>query len=149
MGTVYLAGPIKGLNYGGATEWREDADAALALRGITALSPMRFKNYLAMEGEIADSHAGHTLSTAEGITARDRFDVQRCDVVLMNLLGADKVSIGTMIEAGWADAFRKPVVLVMEDGGIHEHGILGTIAAFRVSTLHDGIDVVHSLLEHN
>ena len=41
--------------------------------------------------------------------------MQRCDVVLMYLIGAKKVSIGTMIEAGWADAYRKPVVLVLED----------------------------------
>lgn len=145
--TVYLAGPIKGLSYDGATTWREDAQIALAAVGIVALSPMRFKRYLAGELTIGDSYADFTLSTEQGITTRDRFDVQRCDVVLMNLLGAEKVSIGTMIEAGWADAYRKPVVLVVEDSGnAHDHCMLRTIAGFRVPTLAAGLDTVAALL---
>jgi len=38
---VYLAGPITGLTYNGATTWREDARSYLAAKGITAYSPMR------------------------------------------------------------------------------------------------------------
>jgi hypothetical protein len=34
---------------------------------------------------------------------RDRFDATRCDVLLVNLLGAERVSIGTMMEVAWAD----------------------------------------------
>jgi nucleoside 2-deoxyribosyltransferase len=143
---VYLAGPITGLNYGSATSWRETAEAVLTRRGVKALSPMRFKSFLAGEQVLGDRYSAFAISTAEAITARDRFDVQRCDVVLMNLLGAEKVSIGTMIEAGWADAFRKPIVLVAEADNIHRHGILETVAGFHVTTLEDGIEVVAALI---
>ena len=73
----------------------------------------------------------------------------RCDMVLMNLLGATKVSIGSMIELGWADAFRKPVVLVIEEGNCHMHAIVQEIAGFIVPTLDQGIEVVKSILSYS
>ena len=46
MKTVYLAGPITGLTYDGATDWRAYAKARLAKFGIQAVSPMRAKEFL-------------------------------------------------------------------------------------------------------
>jgi len=40
---VYLAGPIKGLTYTGATDWRDEAKDALYDIGIAGYSPMRAK----------------------------------------------------------------------------------------------------------
>jgi len=51
-----------------------------------------------------------------------------------------------MIEAGWADAWRKPIVLVIEDKNVHEHGMLLTMCGFIVSTLQDGLNVVRDLV---
>jgi nucleoside 2-deoxyribosyltransferase len=147
--TVYLAGPISGESFAGASDWRDFATERLATAGIIALSPLRHKTYLAEEKSIQDSYSEFALSTAQAITARDRFDVQRCDVVLMYLVGAKKVSIGTMIEAGWADAFRKPVVLVLEDPTqkvLHEHERLTTICGFRATNLWHGIDIAVSII---
>lgn len=84
---VYLAGPITGLSYDGAVNWRD-----------------------------------------------------------MNLVGAERVSIGTMIEAGWADAFRKPVVLAIEEGNMHHHAMLEHISGWIVSDLDQAIDVTKALL---
>ena len=109
---VYLAGPISGTSYGESTDWRESI--AEKIYPHTALSPMRGKSYLSSEAAIADSY-DTPLSCAKGIITRDRWDVERCDIVLVNLLGASRVSIGTMMEIAWADAYRKPVVLVMEE----------------------------------
>ena len=149
VGKVYLAGPITGLDYAGATDWRETSTKAL--HPIEALSPMRYKAYLAAYGKLlasyGDTGVKHPLSTDKGITTRDRWDVQRCDIVLMNFLGAKTVSIGTCIEIGWADAHRKPIVmLIEEEGNIHEHGMVNSIAAYRATTLESGIDIVKALL---
>ena len=147
--TVYLAGPISGLTYGGATDWREYARDRLAGMGIIGLSPMRAKTFLAREEQVADSYEQHPLSTRVGITTRDRFDVMRCDVVLVYLpKNTEKVTIGTMIEVGWADAFRKPLVLVDEDGdaSIHNHAMVRAIAGYVVTSLESGLNIIDALL---
>jgi nucleoside 2-deoxyribosyltransferase len=144
---VYLAGPIKGLSYGACTGWRQYASEQLRIAGITALSPMRAKEYLQEEKAIGNSYSNHVLSSSKGIVARDRFDVQRCRVMLANLLGAENVTIGTMVEYGWADAYRKPVITVMEkEGNVHDHTMIQEITAFRVETLEEGLLVARALL---
>jgi hypothetical protein len=48
------------------------------------------------------------LSCARGITTRDYNDCKRCDILVANFLGADKISIGTVMEIAWAKAFPNP-----------------------------------------
>jgi nucleoside 2-deoxyribosyltransferase len=142
---VYAAGGIKGLSWADAVLWREDLAKALG-ENVQVLSPMRSKSYLVGENEIKDSYDDFTLSTGKGITTRDRWDVMTCDVVFMNLLGLKKVSIGTMIEVGWADAFRKPLIVVMDDKNIHDHAMVKEIAGFTVKTFDEGVMVCRALL---
>lgn len=151
--SVYLAGPITGLTYDEGNDWREAVREDLEAVGITAYSPLRAKNFLRAIG-VLDS-AGtpdsaymglNPLSEPKGITARDRFDATRSDVVLMNLLGATRVSIGTMIEAGWADAARRPIVIAMEEDNVHRHAMLNEVAGFIVPTLEEAVAVVKAVL---
>jgi len=145
--SVYLAGPITGLSYMGATDWREYAAILLRGTGITPISPMRAKSYLAGEEELAQSYSGHALSTPKGIVTRDRFDCQRAGVVLANLLGASRVSIGTMVELGWADAARVPIVTVLpENDNIHNHAFIHELSGFVVPTLTEGLTLVRHIL---
>lgn len=147
---VYLAGPITGLSFQGCTDWREYATKELAKAGIRGLSPMRAKHYLAHLQSISGTGEEYAelgvLSTQKSVAARDRFDTRTADLVLMNLLGAEKVSIGTMIEAGWADAFRVPIVLVIEPTNIHHHMMLREIAGFVVPTLDEALHTVKAIL---
>lgn len=146
--TVYLAGPISGLNYAGAVDWREEAIADLAIAGIKGLSPMRAKHYLRDVTNL--DPAGHgefsVLSCPRGITTRDRFDTTRCDVVLANFLGAQKPSLGTVMEIAWADLSRTPIVAVMEPGNVHEHAMICEAIGFRVDTLAEGLALVKAIL---
>ena len=152
---VYLAGPISGLKFGECTEWRNAVVHDLSQYGITGLSPMRGKEYLLSIAK--DEPLGpdgdkykiiSPLSTNQGITTRDRWDCQRADVVLMNLVGAKQVSIGTCIEIGWADAARVPIVLAMEDGNPHEHGMVLACAGLRAKTLQEAFHLVVSMLRN-
>lgn len=153
--TVYLAGPITGLNFQGAVDWRNQAREELAAAGIDGLSPMRGKEYLEeIARDVAFTSDGDKyaiqgpLSTNRGITTRDRWDTQRCDLVLMNLLpAAGRISIGTMIELGWADSVRTPVVCVMEPGNVHEHGMVFETIGYRVHTLEQGLSLVKAILK--
>ncbi len=113
MPKVYLAGPISGLSYEGATDWRDEARAALLLSGIDCFSPMRHKKSLAGERAIMHDYPQHVLSNQRAIMTRDRHDTFSADCVLMNLTGVPDVTVGTMMELAWADARRTPVVCVL------------------------------------
>lgn len=143
MKSVYAAGPITGLSFTGATDWRNDLQLLLKDK-VKVLSPLRAKDYLKNETVIGDSYEQekidspltHVLSSSRGITTRDRNDVMNSDIILVNLLGATKVSIGTVMEIAWADMLRKPVVLVMEKtGNVHDHAMIRECIGFRVETL--------------
>ena len=107
---------------------------------------MRWKQYLLEETQVQDQYEESVLSCQRGIFARDSWDTRRCDALLVNVLGADRVSIGTVMEIAWANAWNKPIVLVMEkEGNIHEHAMLREACPFRVETLQEGIDVLAAL----
>jgi nucleoside 2-deoxyribosyltransferase len=151
MRTVYLAGPISGLTFDGAQDWREHAVCELAKSGIHGLSPLRAKEYLRSIGTISGTgeeyaHMG-VLSTPRGVMTRDRFDATRCDVLLVNLLGAQRVSIGTVMEIAWADAKRTPIVCAIEDkGNPHEHMMVSEALGYRVPTLDEAIHVTRAII---
>lgn len=144
-GLAYLAGPITGVSYAGTTEWREAAIERLAQSGIKGLSPMRGKVYLEKFSEVPD-HVDHVLSTMAGITARDRFDCLRCDVLLVNFIGATKVSIGTCMEIAWADSRHTPIVIAMEEGNPHWHSMVRQCAGFITPTLDQALTAVEAIL---
>jgi hypothetical protein len=142
---LYCAGPITGVSYGESTDWREYVASKLPPY-IKAISPMRAKQYLAHEKTIRDSYEEHPLSSQKGITCRDRMDVMRCDMVLVNFLGATKISIGSVMEIAWADAWRKPIIIVMENNNIHSHAMLREVAGFIVTNLEEAIAIAIAVL---
>ena len=147
-GKVYLAGPIFGLDYEGATSWREEATNLLSDYGILALSPMRAKEHLKDEKHINHFYNGvEPMSTSKGIVTRDRNDVRTCDIVIAYLKGAERASMGTCIEFGWADAWRKPVIMVAAPGDLHEeHGIMTEIAGYKVEEVSEAVEIAAALL---
>lgn len=147
MMTVYLAGPITGLNFAGAVDWRKAATAYLEPHGIRGVSPMRAKDYLAGERDLqAMGYETHPLSTPQGILTRDRWDCTHSDAVLFNFVGASRISIGTCMEVAWADLARVPAVLCMEEGNAHEHGMVVAACGWRVHSLEDGLELLVAIL---
>ena len=151
MPKVYLAGPIAGLNYNEATEWRECVKQKLESVGIQAFSPMRAKKYLenvdsfSTDGDVYKNLS--VLSSNRGITTRDRYDCTTADLVIVYLLGAQQRSIGTIMEIAWADMNRIPIVLVMEEeGNIHEHGMILECVGFRCTTLDEALTITKAIL---
>lgn len=144
---VYLAGPIAGGTYAQGQGWRDYVTKELP-REIRAISPLRAKGErLVRTGVIVDSYEDNPLTSQRGVTARDRMDCTRADAVILNVLGATKVTIGTMIEIGWADAHRIPIILVMErSGNVHDHLMVRECASFRVDTLDDAITICEAIL---
>jgi nucleoside 2-deoxyribosyltransferase len=146
MYKVYLAGPITGLSYEGCTSWREYAKAQLDEAYLVGLDPMRQKDYLLREKIVGDAY-DTVLSCSRGIMTRDHWDCTRCDVILVNLIGATKVSIGTVMEIAWAWDNDIPVVLCIEkEGNIHDHAMIREATGFRVNSLEEGLTVVKAIL---
>lgn len=143
---VYLAGPITGLTYDGSQGWRDQFTRSVSAE-IECYSPLRGKEYLRKYGNLEGSYEEFPLSTARGITSRDRFDCTGAELVVFNLLGAKTVSIGTVIEMGWADGNRIPTIVIMEPkGNPHEHPMVSEITNFRVTTVEDAIKLTEIIL---
>ena len=152
MSKVYLAGPITDLSYEEARNgWRVWMYEYLQMLGIEAASPMRGKDCLKgavkLDRQTAD-YEKSVITSPQGITGRDRNDVKTCDVMIANFLGAKQASVGTAIEFGWADAWRKPIILVMEDkGNPHDHLMITTMATYRVDNLKDAAKLANLLIK--
>lgn len=141
MLTIYAAGPMTGLTWEEAREWRAEL-ASLLGREYTVLSPLRGLK-LESKHEVLKSQYEHTWTqTAKAIVARDRWDVQRCDVMVACFLGARKASIGTCIEFGWADAMRKPIVTIMQDHNAHDHSMIREMSSYVVPTIEAAASVI-------
>ncbi len=143
---IYLAGAISGLTYDDAEAWRINVAKALS-PDIECFSPLRNKQYLRVEGVLEQSYPHNVFSSDKGINTRDHWDCMTSDLIFVNLLGASRVSIGTVMEIAWAHAYRKPCVVVMEQSGnVHEHPMIREAIGFRVQTIEEGIVAARAIL---
>lgn len=159
---VYLAGPIQGLTYDQATTWREETARRLNSDRVECLDPLRGKYHLKGSTSLKADGYSQPMSTNKGIMGRDHFDCCRADVLLVNVLGATKGSLGTAMEVAWAYDRHIPVVLVMEkDGKIfdhvgdynyeerdnpHQHAMFLEAATYIVPTLEEAERLIRVLL---
>lgn len=150
---VYLAGPITGLSYGDAVNWREYARDFLGRFGITGVSPMRSKNCLSNLSKIpstpdvkADDWQA-TMLTPRAVKARDKFDCTKSDLVLFNFLGATAISKGSIIEVGWADATGIPVVVAIESDNVHHNILVDECMPIQTARLDDALEIAVSILK--
>lgn len=144
---VYLAGPILGWQYDEASAWRERAAQSLAPE-IACYSPLRGKHLEHNNDSFSSSRTHGLLLSPKGIVTRDRLDMQRCDLVLANLQGATQPSIGTCVEFGWADAYRKPIVTVLPAGAghPHDHVFIHQLSGYTTTSLDEAIALVRAIL---
>lgn len=144
MFKVYLAGPIAGLTYDAAQDWRSEVTKALAPE-ISCYSPLRQKHFL--RGEIGTKKYKDVLATDRGIMTRDHFDCMTSDLIFVNYLGTTKVSRGTDMELAFAFAYRKPVIVAVEpDSSILDHPMVREAVQFRTATLAEAIALTRAVL---
>lgn len=145
---IYLGGPIGGESYEAANGWREEARSMLRAWDIVGLNPLRGEEFLAGQTNLDDHAYTEPLATSRGIVTRDRFDCRRCDVALFNLLGAKKSGQGTFVEMGWADAYGKPIIVVIEKEGNPFDGLfLREMADYVAATLEEALSIAVTLIE--
>jgi hypothetical protein len=149
MYKIYRAGPIGGCDYAECTTWRKTwIYSFMSVRAfVECISPMRGKGYLKDDKCIDSVEYEDPLSCPKGIYARDRWDALRCDLLVVNLLGARKPSLGSVMEIAWADAVGTPIIVIMEDkGNVHEHILINEACGFRVDTVDKARHLAASIL---
>ncbi len=147
MKKIYLAGPIGGLTYDHACQWRDYATFRFSQYGIAAYSPLRYKQFLREHGTLTTQpYTENPLATARGILTRDHWDCMTADLILVNFLGANTISMGTVMEVAFGHAYHKPIVAAMEQGNIHEHAMVSQAIDFRVDSLEQAVDIAISIL---
>ncbi len=151
--SIYLCGPVTGGTFEDAKYgWRYDVANVLSRAGIICINPLRteyvrdFSTDDLQTMKAMGTGAG-VLSAPKGLTAQDRFDTFRCGIVFCNLIGSKSVSIGSMIELGWADARNTPILLCMEPGNVHDHAMVTTLASWVLPTLDDGIRLAADIFD--
>lgn len=142
---VYAVGPVTGLGFDQANEWREYADEKLQPR-IRIINPLRGQRQWVKTSIILECDNDHSRTSAPALARYSKFDVKRCDAILANFLEAQMVSRLSLVEIGWANAFDKPIVVVMEKDNIHYHEVFVDICGIVVKSLDEGIEILKTLL---
>lgn len=140
---VYLFGPMTGQSYEDAVGWRRQAAEKLQEHGFTVLDPARGLMFLEPESTVKDSYGEDTTENKHTVFARDRFDSTRSDILLGNLKGATRVSIGSMMEMAWANLSNKFIVTVMEpEGNPHMHAFVRECSGAVMDSVEDAVDYI-------
>ena len=124
MTRIYLARPISGESFDDVVGYYTALSNELSSIGYDVLYPMVGKGELRTEIKFKSEGYGNPESTNHAIVARDNWMVSMADLVFIDLVGASRVSIGCMCELAWAYQQRKHIVLVLEDGNIHDHAFV-------------------------
>ena len=144
--TVYLAGPINGCSYAGATDWREELAEALP-HSTSVLSPMRDKYELVNEKVLQGDYSTRSkLCTPAAIVTRDRNDVKRADMIAVVYPDDRCDSFGTAVEIGWATAQLKPVVICApETNRVCTHPFVAGLGIPVVHTVDELLDFIQTI----
>ena len=134
MTTLYLAGPITGLQLSQARSWRDAWGPLIRSLPMEVHTPTRGKSDV--KGVLTSK-----FDEGRGAFKRDLWDIDRCDIVLVNLEAAEQVSIGTVAEMGYAFAAGKFILLVVPKGEHpHDHLFIEEMASHVVHTMQDAYD---------
>jgi nucleoside 2-deoxyribosyltransferase len=132
---IYLAHPITGLSPDEVFAYY-DAITALLGREYEVLHPMLGKGHFrGAAGHFMSDGYQHPVSSNHAIVERDLWMVTQADVVLVDLTGTKRVSIGCTCELAWAHQLRRHTVVVMEAGNVHEHAFTFECADVLVGSL--------------
>lgn len=146
---VYLCGPITGRSPEEAMNWRTYVIDKLSPR-ICVIDPTRDEPDGVRRSAESSELTVKRLMHGKAVVSRDRFDVQRSDLLLANFLGADTVSIGAIGEIFWADLIRTPVIVVREKfGNPHDHDMINEIASWIFHDLDAAIAKIEVILAPN
>ncbi len=153
---VYLAGPIRGKSYEGATSWRDDfarclfeAKNQLVLKQVSfvLMDPMRSKEHMKGMACIGNGEfkTDGLFVSQQAIATRDEADIALADIVVFNLLDDETISIGTCMEMGLAKGLGKIGIVVRTQNSRYDHPLVNGWNAMTLHSLPDAASFLVSL----
>ena len=115
---------MSGLTPKEAMEWREAVTLQLVEAGFEVADPLRGTEKLhSKRRKIMPTQypKDQPALSDKAFVLRDKFDVKRSDVLLVNLLGAKEKSIGTICEIAFNMVYGNLCVIAMEEKNVHNH----------------------------
>lgn len=112
---IYLCGPISNLSTDSISDWRCAVADVAKVRwqdGVEIVSPLRGKNFGTGKG---------VRYSPDSIVTRDLADIDRCQIVLVNLEHVNDQSCGSYMEMFYAFEMGKAVITVIPlNSAVHQ-----------------------------
>lgn len=144
---VYLGGPIEGLTYEQAVDWRTRCIFEFrSYSNVSFYDPMSGKQHLIGTGPITSGSSkvkNHFTSKNDSVFYRDVTEVRRCDILLVNLSHLNGGSTGTFFEMGFAYGLGK-LIIVVGAGKKAEHPFI-QVPAILVCSLDEAFELIKGL----
>lgn len=145
MRYVYTAGPMTGLTHEEADSWRSNEllHDILGKNGWEILSPTDAKE----KPWLIEKYSGDNVMPARVPHVMERREVQldlehihAASAIIANLKDAKIVSIGTVCEIAYAYAIGRPIIVVDDDGSLHDHMFIRQMATVTVADMGAAVD---------
>jgi hypothetical protein len=124
------------------TAWRNDAKEQLISAGYRVHDPLTGEKDLWPEHHMDAKHKTKVPPSVAGATlSKDLRQVLDSDIILANLKGARKVSIGSVMELAWGLLEHKYILIVKGKRGAHAHPWIDKSQRFKIySTIEEALD---------
>lgn len=132
--TIYLAGPITGLDLEKATQWRDSVVAELRPLGYRVINPMEGEyDTLSHNSEVLEDRAKEIIHT-------DKYYVDQSDILFINFTyTGEELSVGTISELSWAWADHKIIIVVMPEDSPYNKPWLNVMYTYKFNNFTDAM----------
>ena len=153
---VYLGGPIEGLKWSEAFEWREKAEIFLKDAGIEVYNPVihvpesfRVSNEIITSQKIINFLLANSINSTDfgaKVFFQDFFHLQECDICLFNLgslqFPGGIQGIGTFWEIGASFVLRKLRIAFNSLSIFKEHPFIANSININFDSLDEALDYI-------
>jgi len=143
---IYCVHPISGLPPELVFNYYDGVRFRLKDQGWDVFTPMVGKNQLCCDVAFKAEGYGTPISSNHAIFGRDQWMVRQSDVIYANLMCADNVSIGSMMELAWASMLGKHVVVAMGANNVHRHAFVLEAATLVFDNEEEAEDYLSQLI---
>jgi len=143
---IYLAHPISGLTFEAVVGYYEANVPILKTLGYTVFDPVTmYSHAINVKEKCAPADLKGPLINNHALFERDKWMVSTVDVVLADLTGATKASIGVCMELAIANILGKHIVTVMESNNPHYHGFVLEASSCVFATFDEALEYLKNI----
>ena len=144
---IYCARPINGCTIDEIRAYYGGVKKKLNKIGYDVLTPMIQSEYVRVSKKFQATAEGMNPGASNrAIVSRDHWLVKNCDILYINLLSAQSVSIGSVSELAWAYDNGKHIVMVIDkENNPHKHAFVLEMADVIYDNEKDAIQYLEDL----